>query len=327
MPSQFRQVGATNARQTNAAVSRWLRRAQRRTETILNRASLPPLTTLLNALQGLQEALQQAHTYLPASPDIARLLMVVEELHSTVEHSSFFGSQPTRTVHHTLRGFYRDLEMLLRSLGRPGTRNQRDSEIELRFHAFLETAAQRGWKVPEALPTQPVQEDGIAQSCDYVHAISKPPENILQPHTEIGLTAAPILLLNEQPIPEQVLIEWTQPPFSLDVFIVFGYYVVVPNCQFLGVRPQLARIEGNDGQSGININSFVDAAHRLDVEGKTNSRNLIRYPRRVQHHYYCPVLDLNPRYRHYFSRWDMLIQQSNGVKHGNAENRTGAAVN
>jgi len=60
--------------------------------------------------------------------------------------------------------------------------------------------------------------------------------------------------------------------------------------------------------TAVNINRFITIADYLDEQGVADARHLIRSPRRVCHHYYCPMLNIQDSHRQYFRTWDLLTK-------------------
>ena len=305
MPAQFRQIGVPDARQTNSEVRQLLKRAQRRTETVLNRPNLPRPHSLLSALGVLRDAIQQAYGHLPLQR-FTLLQQHLEELQDDVERAVHFRWNLNGDATQALRHFYRTVSMLLQELS-PQKQPRVDDETKAGLQKFLTTAAERGWRVQEQREVETIEVDGFKQSINYICKMSVSPDHLLTPDTDFGVTEASILLLHDTPIPEAVLLEWTKPPYNLDVYIVFGNYVVLSRCGFLGLRPHLALATG-DENLGINISQFATVADYLDEQGTATARNLIQSPRRVAHHYYCPVLNVQDAHRQYFRTWDLLTK-------------------
>lgn len=314
MAVQFRQIGVPDARVTNAEVRQHLRRAQQRTESLLNRPQLPRPFALLNALKALRRAVQAAYSSLPLQR-LTQLRQQLDALYDAVDRGAYFGFHPDALgAHKTLRRFYGDLTGLLVDLTEP-PRSRRDPDADSVMQRFLERAQQRGWKVPAVQRIAIEEQDGFVQSIDYLRKVSILPQQLLQENTDFGITTGSIVLMTEQPIPEATLNSWTN---HQEVYIVFGHYVVLPNIRLLGLLPHLATIGGSNGNAAIDVNRFVSISELLREQEGATTDNLIRYPRRIRHHYYCPLVDVAGQDRRYFRVWDVLTQQEH---HGNAENK------
>jgi len=308
---QFRQIGVPDARTTNAEVRQCLRRAQQRTESLLNRPTLPRPPTLLNSLEALRRAITVAYASLPLQR-LVQMRQRLEDLHDDVDRGVYFGVVPdTVLTTKILRQFYSDLTGLLVDLTEP-LRPRKEQEDNPILKRFLEHAAKRGWKVPELQQSAAEEQDGFVQSCSYLRKISVTPQHLLAPDTDFGITTGSIVLMTEHPIPESTLSSWAN---EREVYIVFGHYVVLPQVQLLGVLPHLAL----RAESDVNIDRFVSISDLIQEKQGSASESLIRYPRRLQHHYYCPLVDVAGSDRRYFRTWDLLIQQG----HHDAENRVG----
>ncbi len=299
MAVQFRQIGVPDARKTNAGVRQQLRRAQQRTESLLNRPQLPRPAALLATLQLLQKTLMKAYAALPLQR-LTQMHQHLDELRDDVDRSAYFGVAPDpATTTKTLRRFYSDVTGLMVNLQEPKT--QREPEPDQLLGKFLETAEQRGWKVPASKQPQQVTRDGFVQSADYVRKIAVPAQNLLAPDQDFGTTEGAIVLSTEHQIPESTLKLWAD---HQDVYIVFGRYVVLPKVQLLGMLPHLVLRDQR-----VNLKKFDSASELLQRRGSPPSSGLLHYPRRVQHHYYCPMVDVAGVDRHYFQTWDLLVQQ------------------
>jgi len=303
--TQFRQIGVPDARTTNAEVRQQLRRAQQRTESVLNRPQLPRPSVLLNVLKALRRAVQTAYSLLPLQR-LKQLEQQLDTLQDDVDRGAYFGFCPTTLgTHQTLRQFYSDLTGLLVDLTEPW--RPRKQETDSVLQSFMEKAAQRGWKVPATQHTATENQDGFVQSIDYVRKISIPPQQLLPSHTDFGVTTGSIVLMTEQSIPESTLNNWAQQ--QQDVYIVFGHYVVLPNVRLLGVLPHLATTGGSNGNATVDIERFVSISELLQDREGPILNDLIRYPRRICHHYYCPLVGVAGQDRRYFQTWDLLTQQ------------------
>ena len=305
MAVQFRQIGVPDGRQTNAEVRQLLRRARQRTEALLNRPVLPGHSALLTALTTLQRTIQAAYTALPLQR-LNQMQQRLNQLHDDVDRGAYFGFHPsTLGVDQTLRQFYSDVTGLIVDLTTP-LRPRRDPEADGVLKKFLERAAERGWRVPETQPRAVEQQDGFAQSVDYLRKIAVQPQTLLPLDTEFGITTGSIVLMTEHPIPESTLASWAN---HQDVYVVFGHYVVLPNIRLLGVTPPLVLTNGSNGTAIVNISRFELISELVQDDTEPITDKLIRYPRRVQHHYYCPLVSVNGTDRRYFKTWDLLVQQ------------------
>jgi len=316
MPStQFRQVGVPDARRVATEVRRHLRHVQRRTGALLNRQRLPRPKTLLRTLDSLEEAIGKAYDRL----QLRRIAMLREQLiQLSLAVQQNVGLDPEhQDTTQTLRQIYRDSSVLLHELQSP--RRRKTEETEQQYQAFLHAASARGWRVPESKPTTQPEADGVEQSCRYIQRVGIAPDKLLNPADQYGLVSCALLLLNDPPIPESTLVRWTREPYNLDVYVVFGHYIVLPRAKVLGVHPDLAVYTGGEGIEAVNINRFAWAAEA--VNNGVTRYDLIRYPQRVQHHYYCPMLGMDPQDRRYFRKWAVLINE--GSENGNAENQYG----
>jgi len=301
---QFRQIGVPDARTTNTEVRQQLRCAQQRTESLLNRPQLPRPPTLLSALSALQRAIQAAYVSLPLQR-LVQMQQRLEDLHDDVDRGVYFDTVPdVATTIKTLRRFYSDLTGLLVDLAEPRqpSRSQEDNPV---LDQFLKHAQQRGWRVPDQQRPAATEQDGFVQSVSYLQKIAVAPQNLLAPGTEFGVTTGSIVLMTEHPIPESTLNSWAD---EREVYIVFGHYVVLPQVQLLGVLPHLAIWSEDD----ININRFVSIAKSVQTAA-AKPKNLIQYPRRVRHHYYCPLINIAATDQRYFRTWDLLVQQENNA--------------
>lgn len=307
--AQFRQIGVPDSRQTNSEVKLVLRRAQQRTETLLNRPRLPPASSLLTTLSTLQRLTQQAYASLPLRR-LSLLTEQLEDLHENVERHSILGASPNGDSSSALRRFHRDLTRILSQIQAPvSTKKEKpDKEAQHKIKQFLEKAAERGWKVRDDVTDEPADEvDGFAQSLSYVQKIASSKEELLDRDSDMGVvTDAPLLLLPDQIIPHSVLLSWTQPPLSADVYVIFGRYIVINQCIFMGVTPSLALTEPDDLVPNPRRLQLV--ANYLDDQGSVDRRNLIQHPKRIGSHYYCPVLSVPSGHHKYFRSWDMILK-------------------
>ena len=304
--AQFRQIGVPDTRKTNSEVRQLLKRAQRRTETVLNRPTLPHPHTLLTSIGVLRDTVQQAYDHLPLQR-FTLLQQHLEDLQDNVERAAHFSWNLNGDITQALRHVYRTVSVLLQDLS-PRKQPKLDDDTKNSLQKFLTTAAERGWRVQEQSTDSGTAIDGFGQSINYIFKMSVDPDNLLPASLDFGVTEASILLLNETPIPETVLLEWTKPPYNLDVYVVFGNYVVLSHCGFLGLRPHLALLSKEDDETGVDIKRFASVADYLDDQGTADARLLIQSPRRILHHYYCPMLNVQDNHRQYFRTWDLLTR-------------------
>ena len=301
MAVQFRQIGVPDQRKTTAGVLQQLKRAQQRTETLLNRPQFPRPPVLLATLKSLQKIIMQAYAALPLQR-LTQMHQRLDELRDDVDRSAYFGmvTDPAITAK-ILRRFYSDVTGLMVNLQEP--KQVREPEPDQLLDKFLKTAEQRGWKVPPTKQPRRVKQDGFVQSVDYLHKIAVTPHDLLDPEQSVGTTEGAIVLMTEHRIPESTLKLWAD---QRDVYIVFGHYVVLPKVQLFGMLPHLVLADQR-----VNLKKFTSATEMLwrDPDSPQLS-SLIHYPRRVQHHYYCPVVNVAGQDRHYFKTWDLLIQPS-----------------
>lgn len=301
MVAQFRQIGVLSPNTANAEVRQQLRRAQQRTEALLNRPSLPRLPTLLNALVQLQKTIQDAYAVLPLQR-LQQISQWLDQAHDTLEHGAFFGAVVNAPdLNQLLRRIYRDVTKLIVSLT-VTPRKEQDPESDVVLKKFWERAAEHGWKVPDQQQPPTDQQDGFCQSVHYLQKVSVTPQALLPPDVDFGITTGSIVLTTEHQIPESTLTAWSN---RRDVYIVFGQYIVLPEIKLLGMLPHLAT--GRSQQ--VDIRRFESISALVQDQDGPVTENLIRYPRRVRHHYYCPLVDVHGTDRRYFKSWDLLIKQ------------------
>lgn len=296
MTNQFRQVGVPDSNTTIATVRQYLRTAQARIESLLNRPRFPRPPTLLKSLQLLRGILQAAYDVLPLRR-LEHLCGRLQLLHNQVDDGAFLGYHQEDSSYKTLRNIYSDVTGLLVELSdTPKTKNDLEQDSLLR--RFLDTAQKRGWKVAEPKPEDEDQSDGFIQSIRYLNQISIPSNELLSTNTDFGITTGAIVLAPDQSIPETTLRRWAK---QQDVYLVFGQYIVLPQVQLLGVSPNLVTTEDDI----ISLNRFVSISNLLN---KDQNEQLIRFPKRVQHHYYCPIVNVSAYDRQHFRSWDVLTK-------------------
>lgn len=306
--AQFRQIGVPDSRQTNAEVKQCLRRAQRRTETLLNRSTLPQAPTLLGTLSTLQQLTKQAYESLPMRK-LSMLTDQMSELHDAVERDSFFGIQPNGNSAQALRQFYKDLTQILSQMRAPAPAKRTEpDESKQKIKKFLEQAADRGWKVRDDLDDEPRDDvDGFTQSLSYVRKVSTTKDQLLPNEDDMGVVEnTSIILIPDRSVPDSVLLSWTQPPHDMDVYVVFGRYIVLNKCACMGVKPFLALTMP---EKKPDPKRFQLVANYLDDQGALNRKDLIQHPKRVRNHYYCPLLNIPNSHHTYFRSWDLLLAE------------------
>lgn len=308
MVSQFRQIGVPDARRTNSEIRNYLRRIQQRVESLLNRTRLPRPATLLRVIDTLHETSSAAYRKLPLQR-LKQLSGNLEALRDDVECRAFLSQQDDLT-YRQLQRVYSDVTGLLVDLTETKPKkNREDDEI---IKKFFEKAAERGWRVPDAADLGAQEEhDGFFRSWQYINKVAVDHDNLLDPDTDFGITEGAIILRTEQPIPEATLTRWAQHPLDQDVYVVFGQYVVLTHCRFLGLRSDLALVD--DGPT-VDLNQFISISAAI---GNGTSRHLIGSPRRIKQHYYCPVINIAAADRKYFKTWDLLLKEQNDTKNRN----------
>lgn len=307
--AQFRQIGVPDSRQTNAEVKRCLKRAQRRTETLLNRSTLPQASSLLGTLSTLQQLTKQAYESLPMRR-LSLLSDKMSELYDSVERDSFFGVRPNGNSAVALRQFHRELTQVLNQMRAPAQpkRQAPDDKAKQKIKKFLEQAADRGWKVRDEEDVEYKDEmDGFTQSLSYVKKVSTAKDCLLPIESDIGVIhGASLILIPDRSIPDSVLLSWTQPPLELDVYVVFGRYIVISRCACMGVKPFLALTMPDKKPDP---KRFMLVANYLDGQGVLDRKHLIQHPKRVRNHYYCPLLGIPSSHHTYFRSWDLLLEK------------------
>lgn len=293
-PTQFRQIGVQNSRRVNTEVRRWLKLAQRRTERLLNKQKLPPARTILKTLDVLYGATQSANEYV-ARQRLVESLQRLAELKETVERNSHFHAGAPVNILVDLRRYYRDISSLLVEYdsGKKPAKYNENAELG----RFLTAATQRGWRV-RAPKEDETDADGFQQSMQYIHQVSVSEDALLGHSTRVGLATAPLLILSDSSIPESVLQGWTESPTNKDVFVVFGHYIVIPDCQFIGIGTA----------EGIYSSDLDFVADQLHSEGLTTG-DVLPFSRMIKNHVYRPIVRVPAEQRRYFRRWDMLVNK------------------
>lgn len=300
MVAQFRQVGIPDARTTSAEVRRQLRRAQQRAEAVLNRPKFPRPAALLATITSLQQAVQTAYSLLPLHR-LSSLKTKLSRLYDEIDRGAYFGFRPEALgADKDFRQIYSELTGILVDISSP-FQSKQEPEPDPEFDSFLQKASRRGWKVPDKRHAVDSVNDGFAQSSSYLQKISIPTESLLSAEVDYGTLTGSIILLTDRQIPESTLRNWT----SLSaVYIVFGCYVVLPHIKLMGVSPRIALQEA-DGKATLKLSNIISIANKLPEE---DAASLIRYPRRVQQHYYCPLFSVAGQDKRYFKTWDLLVQ-------------------
>jgi hypothetical protein len=273
----------------------------KRIERVLNRPTLPPPGSLLTVVATLRNTIDVAYTELP----LRRLGLLRETLTSvydSIEDDLFADRKPNGDVTKVLRQSYARAAKLVEDLT-TNTKTETEPETLLQINKFLEAAATRGWRVTECTEDIEEQEcaDGFAQSYQCIQTISPARNGLLQKDVDAGVVSAPVLLLTETTVPENVLTTWAQ---DVDVYIVFGSYTVITPCQFIGIAPYFVLCK--DGS--MRTDRFEIFADYLSVEGTVMHKTIIPYPRRIADHYYCPVVNVKAVQHKYFKNWDLLTK-------------------
>lgn len=298
----FRQIGAPNVRDQQTTVVQSVRHCCRRVERLLARPKLPPVGSLLATLTTLRDALDAAHTTLP----LRRLVLLrdaLDAIYDAVEDDLFANRRPNGDATKALARWTTGARKLLHDLTPSAVEEPPATETVVQISRFLEAVATRGWRVgTSAEPkVKTEQADGFDQSWRCIKTIAANKTQLLSQQDEFGVVTAPILLLPETVVPETVLVDWAK---SCDVYVVYGSYVVVTPCQFIGVVPQLVKTKNDE----IKVDRFETFADMFATDGVAINRSIIPTPRRIQHHYYVPVVNIPAAQRKYFKQWDILTQ-------------------
>jgi len=96
-------------------------------------------------------------------------------------------------------------------------------------------------------------------------------------------------------------LDWT---VNHSVYVVYGMYVVVTACCFIGSVPNLIL----DRDRNVIPGRFDTLAQHLITDNVEIPDCLIPYPRRIASHYYCPIVSVPPVQLKYFRQWDMLTR-------------------
>lgn len=298
---QFRQIGAPDQHRANLAIRKKLRTCVQRTGGLVRRQALPPPGRLLSVLIEIRDELNAAYDILP----LHRLILLRNlaiNLATSVEHDLFHDCKPNGDTTKSLLELYRRIQTLLQDLGAPTNKQESDEETTKQIRQFLEAASVRGWRVAECLEnTTTQQNDGFLLSHKCIHTIMHKRQDLLPREQDFGMVTAPIVLLNDTPIPEKILLDWTQ---RHDVYIVYGMYVVLTNCYFVGAIPQLVL----DQKHNVKIERFNVLTEHIETDGTAIPTHLIPYPRRIAAHYYCPMVSVAAQQLKYFRQWDMLTR-------------------
>ena len=266
----FRKIGFPNTRTILL-----LRRARHSIEN-----SLPGISQ--KALDRVARDIEAAYGALP----LQRLATAV----STVKKLSPRQDAAARQLHHDLGAVLQDLS------SRPKPTR---AEPEEAFQTFLKQAANRGWRVQD-VEEKIKPQDGFTESVDYIKSIALPFKSFLQQDDDFGIVQAPILLLQGSRVPKNILLDWTKPPESRQVYVVFGRYIVVSPMQFLGIRAPLVTMQNGNG-IWLDEDKFEDVAQILGV-----TQDVIYAPQRILHHYYCPIMTIpNQPTRRFMLGWDI----------------------
>lgn len=274
-----------------------VRRARRRTETLLNRQKLPEAEALLKRIEAIHAQIRDANRLVPnrvLSQAEARLALV--RIEATRDEAE--GIPSNGVITGGLAAVYRKLSRVLSEHDKPA---QMAQEERAELTRFLEQASERGWyrNRPETLPKM---EDGFDQSIEFIRKAAARPDQLLPRGESFGLVRAPLLLLRR--VPQSVMYNWTQPPSKYRVFVVFGYYALILDALFVGVDSTLLWT-GTPSNVSLDTNKFEDIVGFMARGARIPRDGLITVPRAIGGHHYCPILDIDAEERRYIAEWDI----------------------
>jgi hypothetical protein len=275
-----------------------VRRARRRTETILNRQSLPTAPDLLKRLEAIHGQIRAANRLVPnrvLSQAQARLALVRIE----ANRDATDGVRSNGTITGGLTAIYQQLSrVLVESRPKPAQAAQDERE---ELGAFLQQASEKGWyrKPPEKLPKM---EDGFEQSIDFIRSVSIASDQLLPREESFGLVRAPLLLLRR--VPQPVMYGWTRDPSNYRVYVVFGYYALILDVLFVGIDSTLLWT-GTPRDVRLDTDKFDDIVGFMARGAQIPRDGLITAPRAIGGHHYCPILDIDSETNRYFVDWDI----------------------
>ena len=279
-----------------------VRRARRRTETILNRKTLPATLALTRRIDAIHEQVSSANRLMP-DPTLARAATQLANLSREATRNEDGGVVNNGTITGSLTSVYRQLTRILLENG-TGTSQSAAEEQKEELTKFLAQASERGWYRPdqEKPVAAPEVEDGFDQSIDLIRKVAAGPDRLLPRDENFGLVRAPLLLLRRAP--KLVMYAWTQDPANYKVYIVFGHYALLLDVLFVGIASTLLWI-GTPSNVEIDTAKFDDIIGFMARGAKIPRDGLIMTPRPIGGHHYCPILNVGAETRRYFVDWDM----------------------
>ncbi len=306
MAPQFRQVGVPDPGKTRTALLHLVRRAQRRTETLLNRRSLPRAAPLLVRLGAIQEYVRDANALVPTER-LAWADTRLEQLCCDTTRDAAEGNRSNGAVTSGLVDVYRALTRILAEADKRRVAKSSGTETDQDLRRFFKAASARGWRVSaqrakeEASPLVP-DRDGFDRSVSFIDEVSVGADTLLPQTENFGLIRAPILLLRRAP--EHVMYRWTQPPMDYTVYVVFGHYALIVDALFVGVNSRLLWV-GDPKQISLDTAKFYDVVSFMAKGADLPRDGLIMAPRPIAGHHYCPVLSVAAEHLRYFTEWDI----------------------
>lgn len=198
-----------------------------------------------------------------------------------------------------LRAVHVAIEQILDDLGQYRVQPTVPQEPDVLTN-WLQAVGDKGWRVAiKSADNQDECADGFELSAQYLDSIVVEVSALLTPDQQYGTVDLPCILMQGYSIPKQTLQDWSCGPGRMDVTVVYGQYIAVKPVRCIGILADLLEMrDGSLALSRVNDVAEVSGVKSVDV---------VPAPRRLGHHYYCPVFDAHDAQRRFFMQWHPLV--------------------